>query len=193
MLGIGGFAPFTTIDYPGCLSAVVFCQGCSWRCGYCHNKHLQPFIKPTEYSWLDIILFLKSRIGKLDAVVFSGGEPTMQDELYSAIVETKLLGFKTGLHTSGSNPRILKKCLRILDWVGFDIKAPFSEYPFITGVENSGLEAEKSAEILVASQVMHQFRTTVDPFLLEEGRLVKMQKLVESWGEKLVLQELRLQ
>ncbi len=192
MLRIGGLAPFTTIDYPGCLSAVVFCQGCGWRCGYCHNKHLQPFTNNAKCNWSSIVSFLKSRVEVLDAVVFSGGEPTAQKDLYAAIIEVRRLGFKIGLHTSGSNPNVFEKCLSVIDWVGFDIKAPFDEYAFITCIKDSGEKAEESAGILRASNVSRQFRTTIDPFLLEEDRLIKMQELVKSWGEELVLQEMRL-
>ena len=192
MLRIGGYAPFTTIDYPGCLSSVVFCQGCGWRCGYCHNKHLQPFSNKGEYNWHSTLSFLKSRVGVLDAVVFSGGEPTTQKYLYTAILEVRDLGFKIGIHTSGSNPSVFEKCLSIVDWVGFDIKAPFDEYTFITCVKDSGEKARESVGILRASNVSRQFRTTVDPFLLEENRLTKMQDLVKSWGEDLMLQEMRL-
>ena len=41
-LKVGGVTPFSATDYPGKLAAVVFVQGCPWRCGYCHNPHLQP-------------------------------------------------------------------------------------------------------------------------------------------------------
>lgn len=192
MLKVGGFAPFTTIDYPGCLSAVVFCQGCSWRCGYCHNKHLQPFSGDGFCDWNSVVSFLESRIGILDAVVFSGGEPTAQKDLYAAIIEVRRLGFKIGLHTSGSNPKTFEKCLPVIDWVGFDIKAPFNEYAFITCIRGSGEKAEESVGILRASSVLRQFRTTVDPLLLEENRLTKIQELVKSWGEEIILQEMRI-
>ncbi len=87
---------------------------------------------------------------------------------------------------------MFEKCLSVIDWVGFDIKAPFDEYAFITCIKDSGEKAEESAGILRASNVSRQFRTTIDPFLLEEDRLIKMQELVKSWGEELVLQEMRL-
>ena len=193
MLKVGGFAPFTTIDYPGCLSAVIFCQGCSWRCGYCHNKHLQSFSGTGLQDWNSLVSFLESRKDILDAVVFSGGEPTAQKDLFIAIKEVRRIGFKVGLHTSGSNPIVLKKCLSIVDWVGFDIKAPFDEYAPITNIKDSGEIAKESASILITSDISRQFRTTVDPFLLEEDRLIKIQELVKSWGEELVLQEVRLQ
>ena len=89
---IGGFVPFSATDYPDHLSAVVFCQGCPWRCGYCHNVHLQPATNATELAWNSILSFLERRRGLLDAVVFSGGEPTLQHALAGAMRAVKALG-----------------------------------------------------------------------------------------------------
>jgi pyruvate formate lyase activating enzyme len=189
MLTIGGLTPFTTIDYPGKLAAVVFCQGCPWRCGYCHNQHLLVLGQPEAVSWQEVSRFLEQRRGLLDAVVFSGGEPTLQPNLAQAIATVRQMGFLTGLHTAGPFPERLAACLPLLDWVGMDLKAPFDCYDTITGVPGSGKAAEQSAELVRSSSVTHQFRTTVDPFLRVEGRLERLQQMVAGWGEQLVLQE----
>src|SRR3989338_5182172 len=95
---VAGITPFTTIDYPGgFLSAVLFLQGCPWRCQYCHNIHLLPRKTNLSIPWNDVLLFLKKRQGILDAVVFSGGEPTVQTDLIQAITEVRKLNFKIGL------------------------------------------------------------------------------------------------
>src|SRR3954470_21541171 len=96
-LRIGGFVPFSGIDYPHHLSAVVFCQGCPWRCGYCHNAHLQPARGESERTWDDVLAFLGRRRSLLDAVVFSGGEPTLQAGLGAAMQDVKAMGYKVGL------------------------------------------------------------------------------------------------
>ena len=191
MLEIGGLTPFTTIDYPGKLSAVIFCQGCPWRCGYCHNQHLLPFKKQGSILWQEVLQLLEQRCGLLDAVVFSGGEPTIQPSLPKALSEVRRMGFLTGLHTAGSYPERLAACLPHLDWIGMDLKAPFGLYEVITGVGGSGIAAERSAELVRMSEVLHQFRTTVDSFLQTAGRLERLQQMVAGWGEQLVLQELR--
>ena len=103
-LSVGGLTPLTTIDYPDNLSAVVFCQGCPLRCRYCHNAELLPRRGATHIAWRDILYFLRQRQGLLDAVVFSGGEPTQQRGLADAIDEVRALGFKIGLHTAGIYP-----------------------------------------------------------------------------------------
>ncbi len=192
MLTIGGLTPFTTIDYPGKLAAVIFCQGCAWRCGYCHNRHLLDTSQPSAYVWQDVISFLEQRRGLLDAVVFSGGEPTMQTGLPAAVAEIRQMGFLTGLHTGGAYPEQLSACLPYLDWVGMDLKAPFDLYDQITGIAGSGKTAEQSARLLRQSAVVHQFRTTLDPFLLADIRIEKMRLMVEGWGGKLLLQQVLL-
>jgi len=190
MLNIGGLTPFTTIDYPGKLAAVIFCQGCAWHCSYCHNQHLLPVGQPGAVAWAEVIVFLDQRRGLLDAVVFSGGEPTLQPHLPQAIAAVQQMGFLTGLHTTGAYPQRLLDCLPYLDWVGMDLKAPFDQYPQITGVVDSGITAEHSAALLRHSGVSHQFRTTLDPFLLVDGRIEGLQQMVEGWGTKLLLQQL---
>ena len=84
-LRVGGLVPLSTTDYPDHLSAVVFCQGCPWRCAYCHNPHLLPRRSDSEIAWPDVLAFLDRRRGLLDAVVFSGGEPTLQRALPDAM------------------------------------------------------------------------------------------------------------
>ena len=189
MIHIAGLTPFTTIDYPGALSLVLFCQGCPWQCGYCHNPHLQPFSKGI-YAWDQIIALLKSRVGLLDAVVFSGGEPVMQKNLLRAIQEVKSLGFKAGLHTAGIQPVLLKPLLPHLNWVGMDIKAPFESYERVTRIRNSGCRAKESALTLIQSGIPYEFRTTVHPNLLTLDDLDRLTlQLVEMGGKHFVLQK----
>lgn len=190
MLAVGGLLPFTTIDYPGCLAAVLFCQGCPWHCVYCHNRHLIPKNSGSAIPWSTVIDLLERRLGLLDAVVFSGGEPTLQTALPEALGVVQAMGFKTGLHTGGPYPKRLQRCLPLLDWVGMDLKAPFDEYERITGIAGSGAAARESAILLRQSGVQHQFRTTLAPFLCEGRRIEAMQEMVEEWGETLILQPL---
>ena len=123
---VGGFVPFTSTDYPGALAAVVFCQGCPWRCGYCHNPHLVPARGEGERGFDGILEWLENRRGLLDAVVFSGGEPTAQAALDEAMDAVRARGFKIGLHTGGAYPRRLAALFRHVDWIGFDVKAPIA-------------------------------------------------------------------
>jgi len=189
---IGGLTPFTTLDFPGQLAAVIFCQGCAWRCGYCHNTHLLDFRVKPALSWEKVDAFLQRRQGLLDAVVFSGGEPTLQKGLLEAVQYVRSLGFKVALHTGGVNSKGFAKVLPYLDWVGFDIKAPFDRYAQITGVSNSGKHPLASAKLLLESGVAYEFRTTVHPQLLNESDLLEIATfLADLGGQHYVLQDCR--
>jgi pyruvate formate lyase activating enzyme len=183
MLKIGGLTPFTTIDYPDHLAAVLFCRGCPWRCSYCHNKSLLDADDAVDLCWDKVLAFLDSRRGLLDAVVFSGGEPTLQSKLKQAVLAVREKGFRVGLHTAGACPETLHEVLPCLDWVGMDIKAPFHEYERITGVPGSGDAAWQSALLVRESGINHHFRTTLAPLLLKEGRIESLRRMVEQeWG-----------
>jgi len=191
-LSIGGLTPFTTLDFPGLMAAVIFCQGCRWRCGYCHNSHLLDFQTQPASSFDKVDSFLQRRRGLLDAVVFSGGEPTLQKGLLDAVLHVRDLGFKVGLHTAGVNSNGFKKLLPHLDWVGFDVKAPFKHYATITNVPNSGKEPLQSAKLLLESTVAHEFRTTIHPQLLNENALLELATSLADLGvQRYILQDCR--
>lgn len=165
-LRVGGFVPFTTVDYPSRLSAVVFCQGCPWRCRYCHNPHLQPFVG-TEWVWENIVAELTARRGFLEAVVFSGGEPTAQPVLAAAMRDVRDMGFAVGLHTAGIFPQRLEEVLPLVDWVGLDIKAPLdARYSKITRHPGSQRVVSHALDSVRRSGVAFELRTTVHPILL---------------------------
>lgn len=173
-LRVGGLQAWSSCDWPGELVAVLFCQGCSWACPYCHNPHLRPAKGDGRLSWDGVVSFLKSRRGLLDGVVISGGEPLLQRALPEAVAEIRSLGFKAGLHTGGPVPERFAKVLPQLDWVGFDIKAPFAEYDTITGVPGSGEAAKASLELLLKSGAAFQLRTTVHPRLLDAAAIGRL-------------------
>lgn len=181
-LKIGGFVPFTATDYPGKLAAVVFVQGCPWQCAYCHNPHLQVRAEASGISWEQVLTILKRRMGMLDAIVFSGGEPTLDPALESAIRDARDLGYQIGLHTGGAYPRRLAEILSLIDWVGFDVKAPFADYARITGVNGSGDSAQASAQLILESGIAHEFRTTIHPDLISEGELLVLAQTLAGMG-----------
>jgi pyruvate formate lyase activating enzyme len=182
-LEVAGLVPFSSVDWPGVLSAVVFCQGCPWECRYCHNPHLRPLSGKGEVTWAGVLDFLSSRKGLLEGVVFSGGEATCRPELPEAIAQVRALGYRTGLHTSGSCPGPLAKVLPLLDWVGLDIKAPLDErYDRITGSSRSADRVRQSLDLVLASGLPHQLRTTVHPKLLNEQDLADLQAQLAARG-----------
>ena len=179
-LSIGGFEPLTTIDYPDNLSCVIFTQGCSWNCTYCHNQDLIPIAKISKMNYYDILKFIKSRQGLLDSVVFSGGEPLLQNGLIDAIKQVKKLGFKIGLHTAGIYPKRFAKILKFVDWVGFDIKHLQEKYARITQVDGSGDKAYQSLEILQKSGVDYQLRLTQNSLITNKDIEVLKDRLQEN-------------
>ncbi|WP_083251172.1 anaerobic ribonucleoside-triphosphate reductase activating protein [Acidihalobacter yilgarnensis] len=162
-LRIGGFTPLTTLDFPGNLAAVVFCQGCPWRCDYCQNTPLQlaSTAKGQGIDWARIKTFLERRHGLLDGVVFSGGEPTAQAALGAALIETRAMGFRTGLHTAGIYPRRLMSLFSTLDWIALDAKAPLDLYSKITGVPGAGMRFQRSLDGVIGSGLDYEIRTTI--------------------------------
>lgn len=162
-LQVAGMTPLSTVDWPGRLAATVFCQGCPWDCSYCHNPALIPPRTPGALPWRDVIAFLRRRRRLLDAVVLSGGEATRQAALLPAVREVRALGLAVGLHTAGPYPRRLAAVLDDVDWVGLDVKALPEDYDDVVRRPRAGHLAWECLELLVASGVDHEVRTTVAP------------------------------
>ncbi|MDS1141227.1 anaerobic ribonucleoside-triphosphate reductase activating protein [Pusillimonas sp. SM2304] len=193
-LKVGGITPFTATDYPGQLSTVIFVQGCPWRCGYCHNPHLQARTPHSPIPWDEVLALLERRRGLVDAVVFSGGEPTMDPGLASAIGAVRALGFKIGLHSGGTHPERLKSVLPMLDWVGFDVKTLFGNYARVTKVAGSGGPALAGLQAILASGVDYECRTTLHPALLPEADIIQLaQTLADLQVKSYALQVFREQ
>ncbi|MBE6453108.1 MAG: anaerobic ribonucleoside-triphosphate reductase activating protein [Alphaproteobacteria bacterium] len=190
---IGGVETFSTVDFPDRLAAVVFMQGCPWRCPFCYNQSIQKIGQNTGFLWEKFIEFLERRKGKLDGVVFSGGEPLVQDGLFAAMEQVKAMGFEIGLHTGGYRPEHLAKVLAIVDWVGLDIKAPLEKerYQFVTQTNhiNSVLQ---SLDILINSGKDFECRTTCDPRHLSVEDIYSIAKFLQEKGvKKYFLQQYR--
>lgn len=191
-LRIGGLTPLTTIDFPGRLAAVVYCQGCPWRCGYCHNPELLDATAPPALSWARVLAFLQSRRGLLDGVVFSGGEPTLQTGLAAALSAVRSLGLQTALHTGGMYPERLAALLPQLDWVGLDMKALPQRYDAITATPGSGTRAWAGLEVLLAHGTDYECRTTWHAGLFDVDELLHLAQALAARGvRRWALQECR--
>lgn len=194
-LVVGGLLPLTTIDYPDRLAAVVFCQGCGWRCRYCHNPELlpmQPVNCEDQLAWHEVQRFMQRRVGLLDAIVFSGGEPTLQPAIEGAIQYAKALGFKVGLHSNGMLPERLQQLLPLLDWIGLDVKALPETYAAVTGNKQSGYRAWHSAQLVIDSGVAHQMRITVHSALTSQQEQQAIQAKLEAMGaQEVIIQQVQ--
>lgn len=178
---IGGLQKFSLIDYPGKMAAIIFSQGCNFRCPFCHNPEL---VDPKLYRELipeeKVLAFLRKRQGKLGGVVISGGEPTLQSDLISFLDKIRCLGYFIKLDTNGSHPEVLEKIidLRLVNYVAMDIKAPLKKYNTAAGVSVSGDSIKESIRVIISSGIAHQFRTTLVKPLCSAADIQDMRLLV---------------
>lgn len=190
-MNIGGFQKFSMIDYPGKLTAIIFTSACNFRCGYCHNPEL---VLPEKFNpSLDeneILKFLKTRIGKLDAVSITGGEPTLQKDLLEFIKKVKDLGFLVKLDTNGTNPDMLKKLLdkKLLDFIAMDIKAPLDKYSDIVKVSVDLDKIKESIKLIMNSDLEYEFRTTIVRSQLSRADILEMANTIKG-AKSYVLQK----
>jgi pyruvate formate lyase activating enzyme len=191
-LRVGGLQRWTSIDFPGRLAAVVFCQGCPWRCSYCHNPELLDARAAPRLAWEEVLRFLRGRRGLLDGVVFSGGEPLLQAALPAALAEVRALGFQTALHTGGMYPERLAEVLPLLDWVGLDVKAPWHRLDGLTASRNSAARVLDSLLRVMVSGVAYECRTTWSPELFPVDELHGLAEELARLGvRRWCLQQLR--
>lgn len=173
---IGGLQKTSLLDFPEKIAAIVFTMGCNFRCGYCHN----PELINGEAKIEDVFEFLKTRQGKLDGVVITGGEPCLQKDLPEFIKQVKELGFAVKLDTNGSFPEMLEKVLPDLDYVAMDIKAPLEKYSQIVNVDVDTSKILKSIEVLKNGGVDYEFRTTVVKSQLSFEDFEKIGQLIQG-------------
>lgn len=187
---IGGFQKFSLIDYPGKISCIVFTQGCNFRCPYCHNPELIPFTPLVKIKEETILSFLEKRKGKIDAVVITGGEPTMQQDLLKFIQKIKEMGYLTKLDTNGSNPEMLEIIINhsLVDYIAMDIKAPLEKYKEVTHSVISPEEIKRSIRMIMNSDIKYEFRTTVVKSQLSKEDIINIGKLIEG-AELYILQK----
>ena len=161
---IAGLNKTTLLDYPGRVAATIFTGGCNFRCPFCHNAGLVLTPSSAEnYSKEDVFSFLKKRRNVLQGVCITGGEPTLQADLPEFIKELKELGYAVKLDTNGYHPRMLEELLEagILDYVAMDIKNAPAKYELTTGIKLDFRKIEESVNLLKASGLDYEFRTTV--------------------------------
>ena len=180
---IGGFQKFSLIDYPGKICAIIFTQGCNFRCPYCYNIDLVlPDHFKTSVPEKEVFSFLKQRKGKLDAVEITGGEPTLQPDLIDVIRQIKEIGFLVKLDSNGSHPEILQRiaALNIVDYFAMDIKAPLKRYQEVTRARIDSSKIAKSVKIIMQSGSDYEFRTTVAKPLFERKDFLEIGKVIEG-------------
>lgn len=206
---IGGLQKFSLIDYPHKISAIIFTIGCNFRCPFCHNPELvNPELYPEKIPENNVFEFLESRREKLDAVVISGGEPTLHKDLYQFISKLKSMGFLIKLDTNGTYPNILNRLIKdnLLNYIAMDIKGSLDRYEEIVTTKVNLENIKDSINIILSldkssktkdilnkktyykspdTKINYEFRTTVLPKFHNEDEIHKIGKLVN--GAKLFI------
>ncbi len=172
---------FTHLDYPDKLACIVWFSGCNMRCNYCYNGDIV-LSKTGNYSYINVLSFLRTRIDLLDAVVLSGGEATSYD-LSAFCHKIKELGFLIKLDTNGTNYALIKELLQLnlLDYIALDYKAPKEKFTQIT-MSKKYDEFSKTLDLLIQSDIDYEVRTTVHSDLLNEEDINTIIKDLHSRG-----------
>ena len=161
---ISGLQKMTLLDYPGKVACTVFLQGCNFRCPFCHNSDLLGADGPAPIPVETLLTFLKKRVGLLDGVCITGGEPTLQKDLPDLLRQIKAMGYLVKLDTNGNRPDVLKSLVSqgLVDYVAMDIKNCADRYGATAGVPGMSLtHLEESIRFLLSGAVDFEFRTTV--------------------------------
>ena len=180
---LGGLIKFTLIDFPGRPAAVVFTQGCNFRCRYCHNPELvYPHMFSAPMPEEELFSFLKRRHGTLEGVVITGGEPTLHEDILDFTAKIKNMGFAVKWDTNGTRPDVLREAYarKLLDYVAMDLKAPLEKYAVITGVDFNPAILKESMKLIIQSGIPYQFRTTYDKEVLTDDDIAAIRALTDE-------------
>lgn len=199
---IGGLQKFSLLDYPDHISAIIFVKGCNFHCHFCYNPmlvwpkleagkfknnfaHINKSAPEKDHSLIkesDLFRFLKIRQGKLEAVVITGGEPTIYHDLPDFIKKIKKIGYLVKLDTNGTNPKMIKKLIgnNLVDYIAMDIKASKEKYMKITGVKVDFIKILKSVKMIIGSGIPYEFRTTIVPEYIAKEDIEKIGELINK-------------
>lgn len=182
------------LDYPNKVACILFTRGCNFRCPFCHNGLTLLENTTDSIPFDEILSFLKKRIGVLDGVVISGGEPTLMPDLEEKIRAIKALGYPVKLDTNGSNPDILKHLIDegLIDYVAMDVKGSLMKYKEIAGAPRLDLDnIQKSIDLLKSDVVDYEFRTTIVDEFHNEVDMMSMGRILKG-AKRLYLQKFQI-
>ena len=181
---IGGLLKNSMIDYPGKLSCGIFLAGCNFDCPYCHNPDLVSGFsrRGSEFDPDSVLHFIETRKGFLDGVVISGGEPTLQTDLYDLCRQIKEMGYPVKLDTNGSRPQVLKQLIAdgLVDYIAMDLKTDPVQYATYIQTNCNVKAILASIEIIMDSAVAYEFRTTCVKPIVTKQIIENICRLIEG-------------
>ena len=184
---IYGLMRLTLLDYPERAACTVFTGGCDFRCPFCHNASLvlPEQIEEAAISEDEVMSFLKKRVGMLDGVAITGGEPLLHADLPELLEKIKSLGYKIKLDTNGSNPKLLREIVEagLVDRVAMDIKNDPEQYMLTVGCKADMKAIEQSKDYLLSGVIDYEFRTTVVKGIHTKESLVAAAKWISGAKE----------
>ncbi len=181
-----GLQKTSLVDYPNEVASVLFTPGCNLRCPFCHNWRIVVDPKPPFLNEEDALSVLEGRKRYVDAVVVTGGEPTLHKELPRFLKRLKEKGFKVKLDPNGFYPGVLEECLPFVDYVALDVKTSLEKYGRLG--EGSTADFLKTVELLKTGKVAYEFRTTVVPGFVDAEDVVRIGEIVKGAGNVMLQQ-----
>jgi len=192
---IGGFQKLTLLDYPEKTAAMIFTQGCTFACPFCHNPDL--IVAPEGIQFIpeqEVLNYLVSKKNMLDGLVITGGEPTIHKDLIDFIRKVKDLGFSVKLDTNGTSPETVEHLLaeNLVDYFAMDLKHAWGKYNDIAHSKMPEMieKVKKTFNLIQNSGIPHEFRTTVFPGFHSEEDFDEMAGYLKP-GETYFLQNIR--
>ena len=182
----GGLQKTSLVDFPDKVSTVLFTVGCNLRCPYCHNWRLVTGSTKPGLTEDTVFKILESRRKQVDAVVVTGGEPTMQSDLPQFLDKLKAQGFAVKLDTNGFFPEVLRRCLPYVDYVALDVKTSPLKYHLLRAGDLR--DYVKTVNMLRCGDVDYEFRSTVVPCFVDEADVPKMGELIRG-AKRLIFQQ----
>ena len=178
---LGGLQETSLLDYPGKICAIVWTVGCNFRCPFCYNLNM--VYGDTDTVPVDHILsFLDDRVGKLDALSITGGEPLLHEDIGAFMKEVKDRGFLVKVDTNGTFPDRLEELFDagLVDYVSMDVKAPFDKYDTLAGVHVDVEKIKRSIELIMEKASDYEFKTTMIPGLLEKEDVKQVTSFIKG-------------
>ena len=181
---IGGLLKNTMIDYPGKVSCGIFLTGCYFDCPYCHNPELARGCarRAAEFDPDSVYRFIETRKGFLDGVVISGGEPTLQADLFDLCRDIKEMGYPVKLDTNGSRPQVIKRLIAegLVDYIAMDLKTDPVKYATYIQSNCNVSDILSSIDIIMNSAIDHEFRTTCVKPIVTTETIENISRLIEG-------------